>query len=89
MKKTLGVLAILLGISLAALAVASLRPADPALSEFLVGIGYLGLMLAPVSALALLAVGGIALVRLARADATATANRAAVERRGVALEKRT
>ncbi|VXC22788.1 hypothetical protein [Pseudoclavibacter sp. 8L] len=46
---------------------------DPA--DFLVSLGYAGLMLAPASALVLLVLGLITLVRIARADASA--NRAA------------
>ncbi len=48
---------------------------DPGTAEFLVGLGYAGLLLAPASALVLLVLGLITLVRIARADASA--NRAA------------
>ena len=72
MKPLLIAAAVTLGVALAALALAAgLRPDDPAAAEFLVGLGYLGLMLAPVSALAVLTVGSIALVRTARRDAAA------------------
>ncbi|WP_271983940.1 hypothetical protein [Pseudoclavibacter terrae] len=72
MKPLLIAAAAALGIALAALGIAAgLRPDDPAATEFLVGLGYFGLLLAPASALTVLILGGIALVRIARRDAAA------------------
>ena len=87
MKRALAIVTVVLGLSLAALATAAAfgptgavtaahpDAADPGTAEFLVGVGYAGLMLAPASALVLLVLGLITLVRIARADASA--NRAA------------
>ncbi|PPG01193.1 hypothetical protein C5E06_17450 [Pseudoclavibacter sp. RFBI5] len=87
MKRALAIVTVVLGLSLAALAaaaafgpagaLAAAHPdtAGPATAEFLVGLGYAGLMLVPASALVLLVLGLIALVRIARTDASA--NRAA------------
>lgn len=83
MKRALIIVTVVLGLSLAALATAAaFAPAGavaaahpdtnhPDTAEFLVGLGYAGLMLAPASALVLLVLGLITLVRIARADASA------------------
>ncbi|PPG41956.1 hypothetical protein [Pseudoclavibacter sp. RFBA6] len=72
MKPLLIAAAAALGIALTAIGIAAgLRPDDPAATEFLVGLGYFGLLLAPASALAVLILGGIALARTSRRDATA------------------
>ncbi|PPF72547.1 hypothetical protein [Pseudoclavibacter sp. Z016] len=81
MKRALAIVTVVLGLSLAAFAAAAAfgpagalaaghpDTADPGTAEFLVGLGYAGLMLVPASALVLLVLGLIALVRIARADA--------------------
>ncbi|MBF4457770.1 hypothetical protein [Pseudoclavibacter sp. VKM Ac-2867] len=87
MKRALAIVTVVLGLSLAALATAAAfgptgafattdpGTAHPGTADFLVSLGYAGLMLAPASALVLLVLGLITLVRIARADASA--NRAA------------